>query len=144
MMDRIPPSLHRVARYVTAGGFVGIVNLGTGALLLALGVQVQLAVAIAYLAAITTHFTLQRLFVFAGEGEFALTLHQQLRRYVAMAAVQYPTTAGLVAVLVALGLSNLGAVVAAALLVTPATYFVLRTRMFHLAAGDEPAHSASS
>jgi putative flippase GtrA len=138
---RLPPSLQRIARFVTAGGFVAVVNLGTGALLLALGVEVQLTVAIAYLAAITTHFTLQRLFVFAGEGAFALTLGQQLRRYGMMAAVQYPTTAGLVALLVAIGFANLGAVVCAALLVTPVTYVVLRTRMFHLAAGDEPARA---
>jgi putative flippase GtrA len=139
---RLPPSLQRVTRYLTAGSFVAVVNLGTGAVLLALGVEVQLTVAIAYLAAITTHFTLQRLFVFAGEGAFALTLGQQLRRYLAMAAVQYPATAGLVALLVAIGFANLAAVVCAALLVTPATYFLLRTRMFHLAAGDEPARVA--
>ncbi len=141
MRRRLPPSLQRIARFVTAGGFVAVVNLGTGALLLALGVEVQLTVAISYLAAITTHFTLQRVFVFAGEGTFALTLGQQLRRYAAMAAVQYPATAGLVALLVAVGLSNLGAVVCAALLVTPVTYVLLRTRMFHLAAGDEPVHA---
>jgi putative flippase GtrA len=140
--SRLPPSLQRIARFITAGGFVAVVNLGTGALLLALGVEVQLAVAVAYLAAITTHFTLQRLFVFAGEGAFALTLGRQLRRYTAMAAVQYPATAGLVALLVAAGLSNLGAVVCAALLVTPVTYVLLRTRMFHLAAGDQPPRAA--
>ena len=144
MRRRLPPSLRRLTRYLTAGSFVAFVNLGTGALLLALGVEVQLTVAIAYLAAIITHFTLQRLFVFAGEGEFALTLGQQLRRYLAMAAVQYPATAGLVALLVAVGLGSLGAVVCAALLVTPVTYMLLRTRMFHLAAGDEPPRGTRS
>lgn len=132
---RLPPSLQPILRFVTAGGFVAFVNLGTGALLLALGVEVQLTVALAYLAGVTTHFTLQRLFVFAGEGEFALTLPQQLRRYAVLAAVQYPATAGLVAVLIAIGCSNLAAVVCAALLVAPVTYVVLRTRMFHVAAG---------
>jgi putative flippase GtrA len=139
---RLPPSLQRVTRYLTAGGLVAVVNLGSGALLLALGVEVQLTVAIAYFAAISTHFTLQRVFVFAGEGQFALTLGQQLRRYLAMTAVQYPATAGLVALLIALGFSNLAAVVSAALMVTPVIYVLLRTRMFHLAAGDEPAHAA--
>jgi putative flippase GtrA len=134
--------VQRVTRYLTAGGFVAVVNLGTGALLLALGVEVQLAVAIAYLATIIAHFTLQRLFVFAGEGAFALTLGQQLRRYAAMATVQYPATAGLVALLVIAGLSNLGAVVCAALLVAPVTYVLLRTRMFHVAAGDQPPRGA--
>jgi len=139
---RLPPSLQRVGRFITAGGFVAIVNLGTGALLLALGVEVQVAVAIAYLAGITTHFTLQRLFVFAGDGAFALTLGQQLRRYAALAAVQYPATAGLVALLIASGLSNLAAVICAALLVMPVTYVLLRTRMFHVAAGDQPPGGA--
>jgi putative flippase GtrA len=127
-----------VARFLLAGGLVACVNLGSGALLLALGLPVQAAVAIAYLLAICTHFTLQRTFVFAGAGTFALTLGQQLRRYAAMAAVQYPTTAALAALFVAAGLPDLAAVVATALLVTPVTYFVLRTRLFHLAAGDPP------
>ncbi len=142
MRRSLPPSLQRVTRYLTVGGFVAALNLGLGALLLALGVGVQLTVAIAYLAAITTHFILQRVFVFAGDGGFALTLSQQLRRYLAMAAVQYPTTAGLAVLLVALGFPDLAAVVCAALLITPVNYVVLRTRMFHLAAGDEPAHAA--
>jgi putative flippase GtrA len=132
----------RVTRFLMAGGLVACVNLGTGAILLALGFPVQAAVGIAYGAAICVHFTLQRTFVFAGEGAFALTLNQQLRRYAAMAAVQYPTTAGLAALFVAAGLPDLAAVVATALLVTPLTYFILRTRMFHLAAGDEPPHDA--
>jgi putative flippase GtrA len=139
---RLPPSLQRIARFLTAGGCVAIVNLGTGTLLLGLGVEVQLAVAIAYLAGLSTHFTLQRLFVFAGEGEFALTVGQQLRRYAALAAVQYPTTAGLVALMDAAGLPNLASVVCAALLVMPMTYVLLRTRMFHVAAGDEPPRGA--
>ena len=104
---------------------------------MALGVEVQLAVAIAYLAGIATHFTLQRLFVFAGEGEFALTLGQQLRRYAVLAAVQYPATAGLVALLIAAGFRT-SPRSSAALLVMPVTYIMLRTRMFHVAAGDQP------
>lgn len=144
MRRRIPPSLLRFARFITAGGFVAIVNLGMGALLLALGVEVQLAVAIAYLAGITAHFTLQRLFVFAGEGTFALTLGRQLRRYAALAAVQYPATAGLVALVTAAGLSNFEAVVCAALLVMPLTYILLRTQMFHVAAGDQPQRGSTA
>lgn len=139
LRQRIPPWVERFARYVMAGGVVAVVNLGAGALLLALGVEVQLAVAIAYAAAVTTHFTLQRLFVFAGQGEFALTLGAQLRRYAVMAAIQYPTTAGLVAGFIALGFPDLAAVVVATLLLIPITFGVLRTRMFHAAAGDEPA-----
>jgi putative flippase GtrA len=129
----------RVLRFLLAGGFVAVVNLGTGAVLLAAGLPVQAAVGIAYAMSICVHFTLQRTFVFAGEGGFALTLSQQLRRYAAMAAVQYPATAGLAALFVTAGLPDLAAVVATALLVTPVTYFVLRTRMFHRAAGDGPA-----
>lgn len=137
VLRRLPPSLQRFARYLMAGGVVAFVNLGTGALLIGLGLEVQLAVLISYLAAVTTHFTLQRLFVFAGQGEFALSLGAQLRRYAALAVVQYPTTAGLTAVFVALGFPDLAALVTAALLVTPVTYLILRTRMFHLAAGDD-------
>jgi putative flippase GtrA len=142
MRRRLPPSLQRFTRYLTSGGFVAFVNLGTGALLLTLGVEVQLTVAIAFVVTITTHFTLQRVFVFAGEGAFALTLGQQLRRYLAMAAVQYPTTAGLVALLVGVGLQDFDAVVCTALLVAPVTFVLLRTRMFHRAAGDESRRGA--
>ena len=43
--------------------------------------------------AITTHFTLQRLFVWKHSSAFALPLHHQLVRYLAMAGIQYGITA---------------------------------------------------
>jgi putative flippase GtrA len=135
----LPPSVERFARFAFAGGFVAVVNLGTSALLIALfGVAVQLAVAIAYVIALTTHFTLQRFFVFAGQGGgFALSFGAQLRRYLAVAAVQYPLTAGLVALFTsALGIADLVAVVCAAIVVMPVTFFIMRTRLFHAAAAD--------
>jgi putative flippase GtrA len=136
--DRLPPALRPVARFVLAGGLTASVNFGSSAVLLLAGLPVQAAVAIAYLITVTTHFTLQRLFVFAGAGEFALPLGGQLRRYAALAAVQYPANAGLVAVLVAIGVPDFVSIVIAALLAMPITFVVLRTKLFHTVAGDEP------
>jgi putative flippase GtrA len=133
----VPASLRRLVRFAMAGTAVMVVNLATTTLLIALDVPVQATVAIAYLTSLVTHFTLQRTFVFAGQGQFALTLGQQMRRYAALAAVQYPTTAALAAIGVAIGLPDLAAAISATILMTPATYFLLRTRMFHAAAGDE-------
>ncbi|MCW2986677.1 MAG: GtrA family protein, partial [Conexibacter sp.] len=136
--DALPPTVQRLLRFVLAGGLTATVNFGSSAALLLLGLPVQAAVALAYLITVTTHFTLQRLFVFAGQGEFALPLSAQLRRYAAVALVQYPATAGLVAGFVALGAADIVAVVCAAILVMPITFVVLRTHLFHAVAGDEP------
>jgi putative flippase GtrA len=129
----------RFLRFLIAGGLTTVVNFGTTALLLKVaGLPVQPSVALAYLVTITTHFTLQRFFVFAGQGAFALTPGAQVRRYLAVAAVQYPLTAGLVALFVAAGLPDLGAVACTQVIVTPVTFVVMRTKLFHAAAGDEP------
>jgi putative flippase GtrA len=134
---RFPGDAGRVLRFVAAGGFVAVVNIGgTAVLYRAVGLPIQASVAIAYLAAITTHFTLQRVFVFAGQAGFALSLGAQVRRYAALAAVQYPLTAGLVAVLTSAGLPGLASVVVAAVIVTPVTFIIMRTRLFHAAAAD--------
>jgi putative flippase GtrA len=139
LRERLPASSARFARFLLAGGFTSLVQLVTTTLLLHVAdLPVQPAVAIAYVVTITTHFTLQRFFVFAGQGTFALSPAGQLRRYAAVAAVQYPLTAGLVAVFVWAGLPDLGAVVLTMLLVTPVTFVVMRTKLFHAAAGDEP------
>ena len=135
----IPPRLQRVARFAIAGSVVMAVNLATTTALILVGTPVQATVAIAYLVSLVTHFTLQRTFVFAGQGTFALTIGQQMRRYLAMAVVQYPTTALIAAGGVAIGLPDLAAAISATILMTPATYFLLRTRMFHAAAGDDVA-----
>jgi putative flippase GtrA len=132
----VPATADRFGRFVVAGGVVACVNLGSDAVLIAAGLPVQLTVAIAYLLAITTHFTLQRVFVFAGRGAYALTIGGQVRRYIAMAAVQYPVTAALAALFVLVGLSDLLSTMAAAVLMSPVTYVLLRTRMFHLADAD--------
>jgi putative flippase GtrA len=131
-------TIGRFLRFLVAGGLTTVVNFGTTALLLKVaGLPVQAAVALAYVVTITTHFTLQRFFVFAGQGDFALSTGSQVRRYLSVAAVQYPLTAGLVALFVAAGLPDLGAVACTQVIVTPATFVIMRTKLFHAAAGDE-------
>jgi hypothetical protein len=58
-----------------------------------LGVPIEAAIPVVYLAAITLHFNLQRRFVFRHVSTFALDRRRQITRYAAMASIQYPTTA---------------------------------------------------
>jgi N-acetyl-alpha-D-muramate 1-phosphate uridylyltransferase len=81
-------------RYALAGGFVTLVYLLTTTALATLGhVHFQLALAIGFCCAVAVHFTLQRKFVWAGRGDFALPLHRQTARYLATAGTQYGLTA---------------------------------------------------
>ena len=70
-------------RYAIAGATVAIVYLGIPVTLNGgAGVPVQVAIPIAYVAAVTLHFNLQRHFVFRHVSEFALSRREQITRYV--------------------------------------------------------------
>ena len=81
-------------RYAIAGATVAgtylAIPLGLGWLF---AVPIEVAIPIAYVLAVSLHFMLQRHFVFRHVETFALTTRQQIGRYIAMGAVQYPTTA---------------------------------------------------
>lgn len=77
-------------RFVIVGGVIAGVYVGTTTLLdEIIGVPFELSLAIGFALAIVTHFSLQRLYVWRHAAAFALSLHHQLARYVAMAGVQY-------------------------------------------------------
>ena len=81
-------------RFALTGGFVALVYVGTTTLLAeVIGLDFEASLAIGYAVAIATHFTLQRLFVWKHPSAFALPLHHQLVRYLAMAGFQYVVTA---------------------------------------------------
>jgi putative flippase GtrA len=71
------------ARYLAIGGFVFILDVGSFKLLYARGVVLSAATALSYLLAVTTHFTLNRLYNFRN---FDRSLYRQARTYAVVAA----------------------------------------------------------
>jgi putative flippase GtrA len=128
-------------RYVIAGGIVAVVYLGVPiALNGGAGVPIEVAIAIAYVLAVTLHFNLQRHFVFRHVGVFELSRRAQIGRYIMMGAVQYPTTAVATALLPkVLGLSSRATFVVVSLVMSATLFIVLRTHIFQSHGGDVPA-----
>jgi putative flippase GtrA len=103
------------------------------------GLEIQAAIPIAYLLAVSLHFTLQRYFVFHDAGAFALAVHHQVGRYVVIGLAQYGGTAAMTALLPALfGIPSLSAYFIAAIGFALTTFFLLRSHVFH----REPAGGA--
>jgi len=92
--------LGRGARFVIAGGVVAVIYLATTTVLAnVFGVPFQLALVIGFATALIVHFSLQRFFVWAHNEEFSLPVHEQIGRYLLVAATQYGTTAAVTAFL---------------------------------------------
>jgi putative flippase GtrA len=126
-------SLLHLSRYAVAGAIVAMVYVG-GTLLLSgpVGLPIQAAIPIAYVVAVALHFLLQRTFVFRHDGEFALSVREQIIRYLLIAATQYPATAGLTALLpVLFGMSDQVAYLITVALISLTSFFVLRWGVFH-------------
>jgi putative flippase GtrA len=126
-------SLLHLSRYAVAGAVVALVYVG-GTLLLSgpVGLPIQAAIPIAYVVAVALHFVLQRTFVFRHDGDFALSVHEQVVRYVLIAATQYPATAALTALLPELtGVSDQVAYLITVALISLTFFFVLRGGVFH-------------
>ena len=127
--------MRSILRYGAAGALVAAVYLSLPVVLnAAFGVPIQIVIPIAYLIAVTLHFTLQRKFVFRHIGSFALSRRQQAARYVAIGAFQYPATALATAILPGLiGLSTREAYLCAAAAFSLMFFLFLRARVFHAA-----------
>jgi putative flippase GtrA len=107
----------------------------------------QLALASGFGAGLVLHFTLQRRFVWVHQSGFALRLHRQLGRYLALAGAQYATTAASTAVLPgALGVSTEIVYLATTALVATAAFLTMRFMIFHgrQAAIPRPDRATSS
>jgi putative flippase GtrA len=128
-----------VIRYGIAGATVAAVYLGVPLFLDgALGAPIQVGIALGYVLAIALHFNLQRHFVFRHVPDFALSGRQQIGRYVAIGAVQYPTTALATAFLPsALGLSARATFVIVTLAISLTFFLVLRRHVFHPSSEEE-------
>lgn len=120
-------------RYLVCGGAAAVLYVSvTTVLHEAFAVRFQLALAIGFLAGLSAHFTLQRIFVWRHHQRFALALHHQLGRYLVVCAIQYGVTALATSRLPAL----LGVPVEVAYLMTMAgltgvNFVVFRGRVFH-------------
>jgi putative flippase GtrA len=120
-------------RYALAGVVVATVYLLTTTLLaVVLGLPFQAALPIGFALALSVHFTLQRLFVWAHHEEFALPFRHQARRYLTVVLVQYGVTAASTALLPgAVGLPTEVVYLITALLLTCANFVLFRSVVFH-------------
>lgn len=125
-------TLRQGARFLGVGAFVTVLYLCvTGAMRL-LGAPWWLAIGVGYAVATSTHFVLHRTFVFRHEAGFALSLGQQVPRFVAVVACQYAvTTLAMTWLPDALNLPEGVVFLGVAAVVTAASFMVLRTRLFH-------------
>ena len=132
-------------RYGIAGAIVAAFYLSVPLLLTGpLGVPIQVAIPVAYLLSITLHFNLQRRFVFRHVEQFALPVRDQIGRYAAIAAIQYPTTALAIALLPKLlGVSERVVFVGVTVCISIAFFLILRGRVFH-PSSDEPSVQAAT
>jgi putative flippase GtrA len=125
-------------RYAMVGATVALISL-TGTLVLAeaVGLPYEAAFAISYAVAIVTHFTLQRLFVWVHHEGFALPIHHQLVRYLPLTLTNYAIVAVAIAVLPhALGIRTPIVYVGATVVITVASFLLLRHGIFHAPAQE--------
>lgn len=120
-------------RFIVAGGIVAGVYIGTTTLLAeVIGIAFEASLAIGFTLAIATHFSLQRLFVWRRAAAYALGLHHQLARYLAVAGVQYGLTAAITATLPrALGVSAEVVYLPTVAVISATNFLVFRSRIFH-------------
>ena len=128
------------ARYAVAGTIVALVYLLiTSFLAEVVGVPFEVALSIGFALALAVHFTLQRMFVWVHEEDFALPLQRQARRYLAVAGAQFAVT-GLSTSLLpgVLGLSTEIVYLATVAVLTTVNFLLFRNVVFQAAtAGKE-------
>jgi putative flippase GtrA len=125
-------------RYALAGGSVAVVYLATTTFLaLVVGLPFQAALPIGFVVGLGFHFTLQRLFVWLHEEEFALPIRRQARRYLMVAGAQYGTTAASTALLPGvLGLPTEAVYLMTVVLIAVANFLLFRNVVFHPGAAE--------
>ncbi len=96
------------------------------------GLPFQVALAGGFCLALSVHFTLQRLFVWAHRDDFALPLRHQAGRYLALAVLQYAITAASTTLLPsALGVPTEAIYLATVAIITCVNFVVFRHGIFH-------------
>jgi putative flippase GtrA len=132
---RTPESglLGQGVRFALSGGTAALVYLGSTTVLAeVVGAPFQVALAIGFSLGLVVSFTLQRLFVWLHDDEFALPLSHQLGRYLLAAVLQYGVTAASTALLPApLGVSAEIVYLATVAVVVSTNFLVFRYGIFH-------------
>lgn len=120
-------------RYALAGVVVAGVYLGVTTVLAdVVGLRFQVALVIGFCCGVSVHFTLQRLFVWVHDEEFALPFRHQASRYLVVAGAQYGLTAASTALLpAALGLPTELVYVATVGALVCVNFLVFRNGVFH-------------
>ena len=120
---------------ITGAGVAAVYVVTTLFLANVVGLHFQVALAIGYFVAVTTHFFAHRLFVWGHGPDYALSATGQATRYVPISLAQYAITALATSVLPsALGLPTDLVYLVTVVCVAAATFVVLRTRVFHAGA----------
>jgi putative flippase GtrA len=127
-------------RFVLVGGIVFGVYVGTTTFLAEIiGAPFEASLAIGFVLALVTHFSLQRLYVWRHPAAFALPIHHQLARYLAMAALQYGLTATITGTLPhPLGVSPEMVYLPTVVVIAITNFLVFRSRIFHAAIDPLP------
>jgi putative flippase GtrA len=120
-------------RYAASGVLVALVYLlATTFLAVVVGLPFEVALPIGFALMLSVHFTLQRLFVWVHEEEFALPFPHQARRYLVVAGAQYAITATTTSLLPSvLGLSPEGVYLITVPLLASANFLLFRNVVFH-------------
>lgn len=119
-------------RFAAVGAFITVLYLAVTTGLRVSGLPWAPAIAVGYAVATSTHFVLHRTVVFRREEGFALSLGQQLPRFLVVVLCQYAvTTLAMTYLPGLLGLPELLVFFAVAAVVTVASFALLRTKLFH-------------
>lgn len=127
-------------RYALVGCVVAFIYVATTTVLAdVFAVPFQLALSIGFVTGICVHFTLQRLFVWVNNAQFALGVRGQMGRYLLVAAFQYAvTTISTLLLPKALGVPVTIVYLVTAPMLTVISFLLFRSRVFH-ARTDRPA-----
>jgi putative flippase GtrA len=120
-------------RFAIAGAIVAGVYVGATMILHhVVGVAFEIALPTAFAIGLAVHFMLQRVFVWVQHEQFALAMHRQARRYLAISLAQYCVTASTTAVLPrAFSVSTDIVYLAVTVCVSTANFILFRTWVFH-------------
>jgi putative flippase GtrA len=120
-------------RYAVAGAFVALVYLLTTTLLAEVAhIPFRWALVLGFSLQLGVHFTLQRRFVWVHEGQFALPITHQARRYLTVQGAQLGLTAATTSLLPgALGLSAEIVYLMTMGLMTISNFLLFRKVVFH-------------
>jgi putative flippase GtrA len=123
----------QLIRFGLSGSLVAVVYVSVTTVLHdAFGVRFQIALAIGFLMGLGLHFTLQRVFVWRHDEQFALAAHRQAVRYLGLCVSQYGVTALATSQLPGLlGLPVEAVYLATMLLIAAFNFLFFRGRVFH-------------